>query len=125
MQPEHTERLEVLFRDYQELAKSHSRLQFKVGSIEDVLSECCSTEDLIERAIAHKTLYSLVERIDNITDKIVKVEKTQSLDAVNLGKIKAMEKDLEKFKIYTAMVVGAVTALEVFGVIDRIKNMLS
>jgi hypothetical protein len=119
-----------LFKDYQVLAKSHQRSRddikdniYALNALTTKMDECCSTEDLVERAVAHKDLAKAIVEIRVVITKLGVVEVlTKSLEAETKAR-EELKTDVSRLKLYGYMIAGAMIALEFTGAMAKIKHI--
>lgn len=114
---EEVTKLNNLFLDYHKLAKSHDMLSEDHQRLVAKLESCCSVEKIIERELAHNTLNKLVEKLEEVTNKFLEMEKQQILHNESKKKIEELDKKVTKLMLYSSMVLGGITVVEYFGLL--------
>lgn len=114
---EEVTKLNNLFLDYHKLAKSHDKLCEDHKRLGDKLEQCCSMEKIIQRELAHTTLNKLVDKLEEITNKFLEMEKQQVLHNESKKKIEELDKKVTKLMLYSSTLFGAIAVVEYFGLL--------
>ena len=120
----------MLFKDYNRLAKSHQYTtdamkdnKHSIKAVTDRLEECCSTDDLIERAVAHNDLAKVVDSLGAVISKLTIVETLSNSLLAETKAREVLQHDVAKLKLYGYMIAGGIVALEFTGALQKIKTI--
>ena len=94
-----------------------------LNALVNKMDECCSTDDLVERAVAHKDLAEAISEIRKVIVKLSVVEVlTKSLELETKAR-EELKVDVSKLRLYGYMIAGAMIALEFTGAMTKIKQI--